>query len=94
MLSIGFIKAFSKPFSTTFSQALSTALSQALSTALSTTFSTLREDVVAQDHDIIQMPIISVQFILGHTVQFQTFLYFLQSRSRSSFGHIPRIEII
>ena len=90
MLSIGFIKAFSKPFSTTFSQALSTALSQ----ALSTTFSTLREDVVAQDHDIIQMPIISVQFILGHTVQFQTFLYFLQSRSRSSFGHIPRIEII
>ena len=82
MLSIGFIKAFSKPFSTTFSQAFSTALS------------TLREDVVAQDHDIIQMPIISVQFILGHTVQFQTFLYFLQSRSRSSFGHIPRIEII
>lgn len=48
-----------------------------LSTTLSTTFSTLREDVVAQDHDIIQMPIISVQFILGHTVQFQTFLYFL-----------------
>ena len=65
MLSIGFIKAFS----TTFSQALSTAFSTALST--------LREDVVAQDHDIIQMPIISVQFILGHTVQFQTFLYFL-----------------
>lgn len=86
MLSIGFIKAFSKPFSTTFSQAFSTTFSQALST--------LREDVVAQDHDIIQMPIISVQFILGHTVQFQTFLYFLQSRSRSSFGHIPRIEII
>ncbi len=69
MLSIGFIKAFSKPFSTTFSQAFSTTLSTALST--------LREDVVAQDHDIIQMPIISVQFILGHTVQFQTFLYFL-----------------
>lgn len=67
MLSIGFIKAFSKPFSTTFSQ------------AFSTTFSTLREDVVAQDHDIIQMPIISVQFILSHTVQFQTFLYFPSS---------------
>lgn len=86
MLSIGFIKAFSKPFSTT--------LRTTLSTAFSTALSTLREDVVAQDHDIIQMPIISVQFILGHTVQFQTFLYFLQSRSRSSFGHIPRIEII
>ena len=79
MLSIGFIKAFSKPFSTTFSQAFSTTFSQALSTTLSTTFSTLREDVVAQDHDIIQMPIISVQFILGHTVQFQTFLYFPSS---------------
>lgn len=78
MLSIGFIKAFSTTLRTAFSTALST----------------LREDVVAQDHDIIQMPIISVQFILGHTVQFQTFLYFLQSRSRSSFGHIPRIEII
>lgn len=69
MLSIGFIKAFSKPFSTT--------LRTTLSTAFSTALSTLREDVVAQDHDIIQMPIISVQFILGHTVQFQTFLYFL-----------------
>ena len=58
-----------------------TTFCQAFRTTFRTTFRTFREDVVTQYHNIVQMTIISIQFVLGHTIQLQTLLHVFQAGS-------------
>ena len=67
---IGFAETLGTTLSTTLGTTLSTTLSTTLGTTLGTTFSTLREDIVAQDDDIVQVTVIGFQFVFGHTIQF------------------------
>ena len=58
-----------------------TTFCQAFRTTFCTTFRTFREDIVTQYHNIVQMTIISIQFVLGHTIQLQTLLHVFQAGS-------------
>ena len=84
-----FRTTFRQTFCTTFRQTLRTTFCQAFRMtfrttfcqAFRTTFRTFREDIVTQYHNIVQMTIISIQFVLGHTIQLQTLLHVFQAGS-------------